>query len=247
MKFIAHRGESKIAPENTMASFKLAWEYDAVGIEGDFYALTDGRVACMHDQNAKRTTGVDVDITTIDYAKLRELDAGSWKAPEWRGEKVPLLDDIFAGLPTSCQIYVEVKDASNKIVERINDLAAKYKIRNSQIVIISFTAEAVKRASEVMPDCKRLLLTGLEYSPENGFTPSVNDLLASLRDIHADGVDCYCHPELTREYIKQVQDAGFEFHVWTVNDVVKAQRMIDFGVDSITTDCANELRKYFAK
>ena len=55
MKFIAHRGESIDAPENTMSAFRLAWKRGAVGIEGDFYKLTDGRIACMHDPNAKRT------------------------------------------------------------------------------------------------------------------------------------------------------------------------------------------------
>lgn len=238
MKFIAHRGESQDAPENTMASFRLAWERGAVGIEGDFYKLTDGRIACMHDQEAKRTTGVDVDICTIDYAELSKLDAGSWKGLEWSGEKVPLLDDIFKEIPDSCCIYVEVKDNSGGIIEAIKVLSEKYEITSKQMIIISFSEAAILRASEIIPCAKRFLLTGFDYSAD--------ELIKKLKQTNSDGVDCYCASELDHKFIRKVKSAGFEFHVWTVNDVETAQRMIDAGADSITSNCAAKLRNHFS-
>ena len=245
MKFIAHRGESMDAPENTMASFRLAWERDAVGIEGDFYKLTDGRIACMHDQNAKRTCGVDVDICTINYAELNAFDAGSFKGAEWAGEKAPLLDDIFREMPASCAIYAEVKDDSDGIIEAIKDLAEKYKITSEQLIIISFSEAAIVRASEVLPKSKRYLLTGLKET-DSGFSPTADEMIEKLKDLYADGVDCCCNPLPDRDYVSKVQAAGLEFHIWTVNDVENAQRMIDAGVDSITSDCAAKLRNSFA-
>jgi len=242
MKFIAHRGESLTAPENTMAAFRLAWKLDAVGIEGDFYQLTDGRIACMHDQNAKRTAGVDVDICTLDYPALQKLDAGVWKGPEWKDEKVPLLDDIFAELPAGCVLYAEVKNEADGIVEGIRDLARRYRIRSEQLIIISFCESAILRAAEVLPDSQRFLLTGLQHSPA-GFTPSAEELIATLKRIHADGVDCCCIPELDRDYIGKVKAAGLEFHVWTVDDADTARRMVACGVDSITSNCADRMRR----
>ena len=54
-KFVAHRGASQEAPENTLASFRLAWEQGADAIEGDFYLTKDQRIVCLHDANTKRT------------------------------------------------------------------------------------------------------------------------------------------------------------------------------------------------
>ncbi|MDD5727364.1 MAG: glycerophosphodiester phosphodiesterase family protein [Victivallales bacterium] len=245
MKFIAHRGESVDAPENTMAAFKLAWKHNTDGIEGDFHKLADGRIACMHDRNAKRTTGTDADICTLTYAELKKLDAGSWKDKRRAGEKVPLLDEIFSALPRSCVLYAEVKDDADGIIEMIKKLMGKYKIKAEQLIIISFSETAILRASRLLPESKRFLLTGLRYDRKSGFSPTADELIERLKRFHADGVDCQYIAELDTDYISRVKNSGFEFHVWTINDFEQAHRMIAAGVDSITSDCAAKLKKHF--
>ncbi|MBN2641203.1 MAG: hypothetical protein JXR78_06100 [Victivallales bacterium] len=245
MKFIAHRGESMDAPENTMESFRLAWERGADGVEGDFHMLKDRKIVCMHDLNAVRTTGENVDIQELDSPQIRRLDAGAWKSPRWRGAGVPLLDDIFAELPQGCEIYIELKDDSDGIVELIDALAVEHGVPRSQLVIISFSEKAVITARQLMPDIKVLLLTGLKYSPVTGFNPDPETLLNMLRRTGAHGVDCCGITELNREYIDIIKKAGYEFHVWTVNEPEAARQLIAAGVDSITSDCAAKLKEYF--
>ena len=78
VKLVAHRGESEAAPENTLEAFTLAWARGARCIEGDFHLTRDGEVVCMHDDNAKRTCGVDRPLAELTLAEIRSFDAGKW-------------------------------------------------------------------------------------------------------------------------------------------------------------------------
>lgn len=242
MKFIAHRGESMDAPENTLEAFRLAWERDTDGIEGDFYLLKDGHIACMHDAKALRTTGVDVHLSSLDKTAVKELDAGSWKHQQWQGAKVPLLDEVATTIPDGKCIYVEIKDDSAQIINWLAEAIAAGRLAAEQLIVISFADDVVKAAKELLPDSKALLLTGLGYEKETGFTPSVDELKARMQRIQADGVDC-SQSSLTPGFVREIKNAGYEFHVWTVNEVDRARELIAMGVDSITSDCAGHLKK----
>ena len=63
MQYIAHRGASYLAPENTMASVNLAWQLESDGVECDIMLTRDKKIAVIHDSNAKRLLGLDVAIS----------------------------------------------------------------------------------------------------------------------------------------------------------------------------------------
>ena len=88
---VAHRGASHDAPENTVASARLAWKQGADAVETDIHLTRDGKVIVSHDKTTRRTTGRDGVIQEMTLAELRALDAGSWKSKEFAGEKLPLL------------------------------------------------------------------------------------------------------------------------------------------------------------
>ena len=81
VEIVAHRGASADAPENTLASVKLAWKQHADAVEIDVYLTRDGKIVVIHDKNTKRTTGVDALVVRKSLKELRSLDAGSWKDP----------------------------------------------------------------------------------------------------------------------------------------------------------------------
>ncbi len=62
MLFIAHRGESLDAPENTLSAFALAYERNCPCIECDIRMTSDGEIICIHDENTLRTTGNDYNV-----------------------------------------------------------------------------------------------------------------------------------------------------------------------------------------
>src|SRR5680860_92273 len=95
--FIAHRGASYLAPENTVASAKLAWELGADAVECDIYLTKDNRVMVIHDKDTKRTCSGKKNLTIEDTPSilLRDLDAGIWKNEKYKGEKIPYLSEMI--------------------------------------------------------------------------------------------------------------------------------------------------------
>src|SRR5690554_3096282 len=98
-ELIAHRGASWLAPENTLASVVLAWEMDADAVEIDIYLTSDNQIVLFHDATTKRTAGRDGLVEEQTLEQLRELDVGSWKGPQWEGEKIATLDQALATVP----------------------------------------------------------------------------------------------------------------------------------------------------
>ena len=88
---VAHRGGAGLAPENTLAAFRMALEVGADAIELDVRLTRDGRVAVIHDRTVDRTTGGRGPVGSYTLAELKALDAGSWFGPQYLGERVPTL------------------------------------------------------------------------------------------------------------------------------------------------------------
>ena len=97
-QIIAHRGASADAPENTLAAFRLGWEQDADGIEGDFRLSADGRIVCIHDDDTQRVAGSRLVVSETSYNDLHALDVGRWKGEQWRGERIPSLAEVHVHL-----------------------------------------------------------------------------------------------------------------------------------------------------
>ncbi len=108
----AHRGNAKYFPENTMASFRSAAALNPDMIETDVHMTSDRHLILMHDHNVNRTTNGEGFIRDMTLEQIRSLDAGSWKGDEFKGEKVPTLEeflDFFAAYPDML-FNIELKD-----------------------------------------------------------------------------------------------------------------------------------------
>src|SRR5882757_4224835 len=106
---IAHRGASFEAPENTLAAYRLAWQQNADGAEGDFQLTRDGRIVCIHDLTTGRTADANRVVAQSTFEELRRLDVGMWKHPRFAGERIPTLDEILALLPAGNLFFIEIK------------------------------------------------------------------------------------------------------------------------------------------
>ncbi len=94
---IGHRGNSLFAPENTVASFTAA-RGKADLMELDAQVTSDGQFVVMHDSTVNRTTDGTGAIATNTLAKLKLLDAGSWFAPQFAGERIPTLGEAMQAI-----------------------------------------------------------------------------------------------------------------------------------------------------
>ncbi len=92
---VAHKGLSGVCPENTLASFGAAVGLVVDEIETDLWGCRDGKLVVCHDPDILRTTSVQGIITEMDWADIKERDAGSWFGTDWRGVCVPCLDEVL--------------------------------------------------------------------------------------------------------------------------------------------------------
>ena len=105
-----HRGSSGTAPENTLASFAEAVSAGADLVETDVQITSDGYVVVFHDKNISRTTDGSGQVKQTEFAKFRDLDAGSWFSDRFKGEHVPLLSDVIKLIRNKCYLNIEVKN-----------------------------------------------------------------------------------------------------------------------------------------
>lgn len=242
VEIVAHRGASFDAPENTLSALKLAWEQGADGSEFDIYLTSDGKIVACHDADTKRTAGVVKIVKDSTLDELRSLDVGSWKDPKFAGEKMPTLDELLAavpdGKPDGKKVYIEVKCGPEIVPELVRVLQTT-KLKPQHTPVISFNADVIAAVKQARPDLPAYWLFGFKKGQET----SAETLIAKAQEIHADGLDLSATPELTSEMAAKIRAAGLRLDVYTVNEVEVARRMIDMGVQGITTDRPEWLRE----
>ena len=126
VEVIGHRGSSKEAPENTLASSRLAFSEQADGVEVDVRMTKDGQLVCIHDKNTLRTTGVEALIKEKTLVELKSMDAGQWKGEQWKGEAIPSLQEILEFIPQGKKIFIEMKEGLHLSLIHISEPTRPY-------------------------------------------------------------------------------------------------------------------------
>lgn len=242
VEIVGHRGASFDAPENTLASVKLAWEQGADAAEFDVFLSKDGKIVVTHDANTKRVAGVDKPVVEQTLEELRKLDVGKWKAEKFAGERMPTLEEVLATVPPGRRAFIEVK-CGPECVPELDRVVKASKLKPEQCVVISFSAEVVAAAKKARPDLQSLWIVSLN-TPKGGKPRTAEELIEKARAVKADGLDLSATPAvLDKDFAAKVKAAGLKLCVWTVNDVELACKMIDAGVEGITTDRPGFLRE----
>jgi glycerophosphoryl diester phosphodiesterase len=232
-EIIAHRGASYLVPENTMASVMLGWEKQA-DVEVDIHMSKDKRIVVIHDTTTKRTSGVDLKVSETASNRLRQLDVGTFKSEEFAGEQIPFLEDIINTIPPGRKLYVEIKSGPETLpfLKRVIFDSG----RASQIVIIGFDFDAVVTSKQMMPKIPTYWLKGTEKNKQTDEWISHDPkLVQQVKDAGLDGLDVH-YVGLDKTFADSVRIAGLKLYVWTVDDHVEAVRLVELGVDGITTN-----------
>jgi glycerophosphoryl diester phosphodiesterase len=240
VEIVAHRGASYDAPENTMAATRLAWQQHADAVETDIYLGKDGKIIVFHDKTAKRTGGRDIAIADLTQAEARTLDAGGWKSPQYKGERVPLLEEQIQSIPAGKRLLVEIK-VGPEIVPELKRVFDATGADERNITVISFNYDSLVAVRKQLPALKTLWLVGhpapnAKVSPTAKPPPSVAEMIRAAKAANLAGLDLQHTWPLTTADVKAIRGAGLELHVWTVNDAAIAKHWRDLGVVSITTD-----------
>lgn len=227
MKIIAHRGYSEKAPENTIGSFKLAFDVKSDGIELDIYRIKDEKIVAIHDNSTNRTGDKELTVEDNSLDELKEVDVGSWKGEEWKGEKIPELKEVFDCIPKGKEIVIELK-SGYEVISPLKKYILNSNKNKNEITIIAF-GEVIFEVKKHFPDIKALAL----FSEEDN--NNIENIIKKVIKGNLDGVDL-SWKGLTTEKIKMIKNGGLELYVWTVNDLETARKMKDAGIDGLTTD-----------
>ena len=253
----AHRGARSIAPENTILAMTRAKESGALFWETDIQMSKDGELVIFHDTTLERTTDIitneafrdckDYRVNQFTVQELQKLDAGSWfladdpygsvasgevtaeKGAEMPGLQIPLLREIldytkYHSFPVNLEIKsLETAPGDVTIVDKIMEMLTETGTMDL-VLLSSFRHEYLTRARELNQDVSLAVLAAEQHPV---------DLLHYLKSFSAEAY----HPDVRiceSALITQVQEAGFRVNCWTVNDMDRAQELLQLGAGVIT-------------
>ena len=219
----SHRGNSNIAPENTIPALESAIIANSDYAEIDVWQNKDGTLILLHDKSLERTAGVSKFIWELTDAQLNELDVGSWFSLEYLNTRIPTLEEALIHCKDRIKLNIEIKTSARdaafeeKLVALIEEYGYEY-----QCIVSSSNYNALKKIKALNEN----IHTGLILSAVYGNFYDKEDVdFFSIR-----------HNFVNENVVTSVHRAGKELHVWTVNTARDMERMKSLKVDSIITD-----------
>jgi len=243
---IGHRGASAYAPEHTFAAYDLALEQGADYIEIDLQMTADGVLVALHDKTLNRTADAPEGVperycrglvSKKTLEQIQMCDAGSWFSPEFAGEQIPTLEEIFQRYGTSVNYYIETKnpDAAPGMEEELVGLLGEYGLlpdpnepANWQVLIQSFSAESLMKIHEMNED---LPLIRLYWA---GTSKTIQRDLDAVSE-YAVGIGPY-KKDVDAALVEAAHEHCLAVHPYTVNTVEEMEALIALGVDGMFTN-----------
>jgi len=228
---VGHRGFSAVAPENTVASARMAIDAGANGSECDVYESKDGVIVVMHDPMVDRTTNGEGKVAELTLAQLKKLDAGTWKNKKYAGEPIPTLDEILAthkNTGSTAVIEIKAPGIAQKVVETIRQANML-----DQTVVIAFDGDAIRtvRTSEPRIPCAWLSADNLTGTPAE----RADWIAGRAKQYQTDKVDLL-YTMLSAELIDELHRRGIVVWTWTVDEPIVIDALMRWGIDTITTN-----------
>jgi glycerophosphoryl diester phosphodiesterase len=247
VEIVAHAGGLAAAPQNTVAAVQLAVRHGADVIENDFQVTADGKLVVIHDTSLANTTNVEEvypdrapwNVGDFTLAEIRQLDAGSWFAPEFTGQRVPTLREWARAVGDDTDMLIEAKTPElypGMEILLARELGARpvfrRAIRQGRLVVMSFNHPWL-RAFHYLASAVPI---GLIYA----WHPTREELRAASR-----WADSFV-PAMSvvdGETVKVARRLGMRTFIWTVNVPADMQTLVGWGVDGIITDVPALLRR----
>ena len=240
-RWIAHRGAGTLAPENTLAAFRLGASHGYRMFECDVKLSSDGVPFLLHDDTLTRTVpgaaqalGADAVAGHHPWQALSQLDAGSWHSPAYAQEPLPTLDAItHFCIAHGCFLNIEIKPTTGT-ARHTGEVVAQHAARLWRGVAVpplltSFEIPALEGAMAAQPELPRgLLIHDLEDQPWDQW-------LGHATRLGCQAIVCN-HVLWNTETVAAAKAAGFRMLSYTVNDASEVQRLLGLGTDGVITD-----------
>lgn len=226
----SHRGNSYVAPENTLPALENAIVARSDYAEIDVQQTKDGKIILLHDLSLWRTTGLNMDIWDLTYQQVRELDAGFWFGKEFLHTVIPTLEEVLTLCKGRMKLNIEIKENGHEtaFVEKLVLLLEQYDYEH-QCVISSTNYDTLVKVKQLNDKIKTGFIISAVYG--NFYNKKYIDFYSIRSNF------------LSKSVVDSAHRAGKEIHAWTVNTVSEIERMKSIGVDCIITDNPTLARK----
>lgn len=229
-RWIAHRGAGKLAPENTLAAFRLGAQHGYRMAECDAKLSADGQVFLLHDDTLDRTTDGQGIAGHLAWAELSLRDAGSWHSRQYAGERLPTLEGVARFCrANACLLNIEIKptpgleEETGRVVAR--EAARLWADAPILPLLTSFQPDALAGAKETAPQLPRGLLLETLW---DGWLDIARQLGC---------VAVVCDQVLwNAEMMATVHGSHMRALAYTVNEPQEAERLWGLGIDGLITD-----------
>jgi glycerophosphoryl diester phosphodiesterase len=228
----AHRGASAEAPENTFAAFDRAIDDHADLLEFDVHATADGRLVVHHDPTLERTAGSAVWLANLTRAQLDQYDVGAWRGSQFRGQRVPALEEVLARYGHRVFLNIEIKTGQGRypLIEPIVVDLIRHAGLLDRVVVSSFDRDTLRTLRQVEPWLRVGVLA--EEQPREAVIYAC-DLGAVSAHLHS--------PSITAGVMEHAHAAGLAVVAWTVDDPEEMARLAGLGVDAILSNAPARL------
>ena len=225
---VAHRGMRSVAPENTTASFAEAGKHGYWGAECDVYRTKDGVWIISHDSHTYRMMDKSAFIEKKTYEELMDMNVDNGvNIDKYEDLKICSLEEYL----DICKKYnmtpvIELKGKNNtEYYSEIVDLANQFEVNP---VYISFHIENLQTM-------RRLTQCKMYYLVQKISEDDIQD----AKSIENCGIDFNGNKDknFKSDIIKKCQDAGLELGAWTINEEDALQKLEQYGITLIPTDC----------
>lgn len=226
---VAHRGCRSLYPENTLEGFRKAIELGVDAIEFDVHPTRDGKLVITHDNTLERCSNGTGMVHDCTLEELKALDFGSWKGEQFRGTRIPTLEEvldlILAESAPGLQLLVELKENDNRCTEQVLDEIRRRNIQH-RTIILSLYANQLKYVHSLEPG---LRVQGFPMDNYIVKEPDIYDLTMRVCLFRNSN-------RLTQEAVKFFHDLNIEVDTVPVNTAEDLEMIRDFDLDTITTD-----------
>lgn len=231
--WIAHRGAGKLAPENTLAAFRVGGSHGWRGFECDVKLSADGVPFLLHDDTLDRTTSGTGRAADLPWTALSRLDAGGWHSRAFAGEPPASLAAVAAWLRRNGHwLDLEIKPSTGterRTGEVVGAEAARLWAGDALPPLLSsFQPEALAGARDTTPRLPRALLVDSDW-------PGWLDVALELGCVAA----ITNHRLMDAALVARLHHAGLRALVYTVNEPARAAELQATGVDGIITDAVD--------
>lgn len=229
---IAHRGASAVAPENTLAAFRLAADEKTDFVELDVQESMDGEVLVVHDSDLMRVGGFPGKIWEATAQELRAVPI-AWRTEGNPPEHLPTLAEALAVCKGRCKVVVELKQYGHdqRLEERVVEIVERAGMVDD-CIYMSLDRGMVHKMKQLRPAWTSGLL--------------VAEAMGDLTKLDADFYAVRA-PLATRRFVRRVHAEGREVYVWTVNDPAWMLSAMSRGVDGLITDRPEVAREVVGK